>query len=368
MNTLGVKKWCICFLCISLGVAALIFNGVFARVNISVSGGSSGDGLNEVANKTLGHSIYTGTVNKVGEPHGKGVQMYSWGEVHEGKWRKDVYEGDFRNGVKHGKGTYTFGDGRKYVGDYKDGKEDGQGTITLPNGDKYVGDFVEGNSCGKGVFTWANGDKYVGDFVDDKRHGNGTYTSSNGWWSNGGYQAWTHGLYDLKYEGEFANDKKHGRGISLNVNGNTYVGDWVDDKRHGKGIATYYASGRKYVGDFRADKYHGKGTYTWGGRKYVGDYKDGNKHGKGAYTWSDGEKYVGDFECGEMHGQGIRTKADGTAIHSGAWVKNKPAESLPETLGQCEDYFKRRRESQGFNSKALEVGGMTSWSYKDPFY
>ena len=37
-------------------------------------------------------------------------------------------------------GSYTWGDGDKYVGEWKDDKSNGQGTYTNSSGDKYVGE------------------------------------------------------------------------------------------------------------------------------------------------------------------------------------------------------------------------------------
>ena len=40
---------------------------------------------------------------------------------------------------------------------------------------------IEGNCTnGEGTFTWGNGEKYVGEYKDNKRHGQGTYTAPNG--------------------------------------------------------------------------------------------------------------------------------------------------------------------------------------------
>ena len=41
--------------------------------------------------------------------------------------------------------TKKYTDGRKYVGEFKDGKRHGQGTFTLADGSKEVGKFKDGN-------------------------------------------------------------------------------------------------------------------------------------------------------------------------------------------------------------------------------
>ena len=56
------------------------------------------------------------------------------------------YVGEYKDGKKHGKGTYTLENGTKYMGEWKDGKKHGQGTYTLPNGSKYVGEWRENKS------------------------------------------------------------------------------------------------------------------------------------------------------------------------------------------------------------------------------
>ena len=40
--------------------------------------------------------------------------------------------------------------------------------------------YENGNQHGKGTYSWANGDKYVGEYKCHKRHGLGTYTWANG--------------------------------------------------------------------------------------------------------------------------------------------------------------------------------------------
>ena len=46
----------------------------------------------------------------------------------------DKYEGEFKDGKKHGQGTYKYKDGMIYVGEWKKGKKHGQGTLTYADG------------------------------------------------------------------------------------------------------------------------------------------------------------------------------------------------------------------------------------------
>jgi len=60
-------------------------------------------------------------------PDGRSIEAYFVNNTASGKGRmvnidEEVYEGEFKAGVPHGTGTYTWPMGSKYTGDYKDGK------------------------------------------------------------------------------------------------------------------------------------------------------------------------------------------------------------------------------------------------------
>ena len=57
--------------------------------------------------------------------------------------RGGKYEGEYKDGKRHGQGTYTFPDGKKYVGGWKDSKYHGQGTLTSSDGKYFVGEFKD---------------------------------------------------------------------------------------------------------------------------------------------------------------------------------------------------------------------------------
>ena len=63
----------------------------------------------------------------------------------------------------------------KYEGQFKDGKRHGRGTFVCVNGDKYEGQFIDDRLNGNFICTYANGDKYEGQFKDDLKNGLGTY-------------------------------------------------------------------------------------------------------------------------------------------------------------------------------------------------
>jgi hypothetical protein len=203
------------------------------------------------------------------------------------KKAKVGYEGEYKDGKRHGKGKLTYSSAEVYEGEWKDGKYHGKGKLTYAGGDMYEGEWKDDKKHGKGTFTYAGGEVYEGYWKDDKYHGKGQYTSASG----------------EVYEGEFKDGKQHGKGKYTCASGDSYEGDWKDDKYHGKGKYTY-ASGEMYEGDWKDDKCNGKGTFTYAsGEVYEGYWKDDKYHGKGKLTRASGEVYEGEFKDGMKHGE-----------------------------------------------------------------
>jgi hypothetical protein len=158
---------------------------------------------------------------------GRGMYEYSDGSVYDGEWRDgkrhgqgeyeddhSFYDGEWKDDKQHGKGTYDQKDGVTYVGDFVNNRLEGKGTLTKPDGSIYVGDFVRDEFEGNGNLIRSNGDKYVGEFKKGKLHGNGTYT-----WMNG----------DI-YTGEHADGFRNGNGTMTYSDGTIKGGIWVKGK------------------------------------------------------------------------------------------------------------------------------------------
>ena len=85
------------------------------------------------------------------------------------KYQGDHYQGEFKNGLKHGFGMYFFSNGDKYVGEYKDSKKHGQGTFTFADGSKWVGAWENSNLNGHAITYYADGSiNQEGIFKDDE--------------------------------------------------------------------------------------------------------------------------------------------------------------------------------------------------------
>ena len=123
------------------------------------------------------------------------------------------YEGEVKNGVKHGQGTMTYSDGSKYEGKWKNNLQHGQGTMTYSDGSKYEGKWKNNLQHGQGTTTYYDGSiKYVGMFEDGEYHGQGTFS-------------W--GVKQPEYKGDFRNGQKT-IGIMTYANGETYLEEFKD--------------------------------------------------------------------------------------------------------------------------------------------
>ena len=151
--------------------------------------------FNPQPNETI---VYTGAcLNGVASGHGI-VEWYVSGKLgqrtegdriegHLNGWAsiQNIYdgshfEGEFRDDVKNGTGTYTYSNGNRYQGDWKDGQRTGKGVLTFTDGGRYDGEFKNGKYEGHGVRIWASGNKYDGQWHDGKAHGEGTLSGTSG--------------------------------------------------------------------------------------------------------------------------------------------------------------------------------------------
>jgi len=124
-----------------------------------------------------------------------------------------------------------------YAGPCVDGLAEGYG---LAQGTaRYEGEFRAGLKHGKGVKLWPNGDRYAGEFVDDRKEGAGTYTWGRGPWAG------------ERYEGTYLDDRRHGHGVYRWPSGDVYSGPWDKDLIAGPGTPMM-AARMKYEEEARA--------------------------------------------------------------------------------------------------------------------
>ncbi|XP_019720244.1 ankyrin repeat and MYND domain-containing protein 1-like isoform X2 [Hippocampus comes] len=96
----------------------------------------------------------------------------------------------------------------------------GFGVQEFLDGSKYEGDFVNGLKHGKGRYTWKSGEFYEGSFYKDYRHGDGMYC-----WPTGN-----------KFVGKFYLNWREGYGEHIFPDGATFKGLYHADQRFGPGV------------------------------------------------------------------------------------------------------------------------------------
>ena len=58
-----------------------------------------------------------------------------------------IYQGEWKNNLPHGQGTYIWNEGKRYIGDFLYGKKHGKGTFYLNNEIIYKGYFKYDKPC-----------------------------------------------------------------------------------------------------------------------------------------------------------------------------------------------------------------------------
>ena len=98
-----------------------------------------------------------------------------------------TYEGEWKDGERHGQGTYDDNAGSVYIGEWKYDERSGEGIQIYPDGSKYEGQWENDQRNGQGILILPDGQKYEGAWKDNKRHGLGTFTDLDG---SSEYQIW----------------------------------------------------------------------------------------------------------------------------------------------------------------------------------
>lgn len=125
---------------------------------------------------------------------GNGVMKYANGELYEGLWKNNKrhgegffttpsgykYNGNWADDDVCGKGNETFPCKSAYDCNFEGGFPEGQGVLLFTpkvNDYRYEGEFHDGLRHGKGTIFYENGDTYVGTWDHGRRHGRGVTTT-----------------------------------------------------------------------------------------------------------------------------------------------------------------------------------------------
>ncbi|KAG2488884.1 hypothetical protein HYH03_012678 [Edaphochlamys debaryana] len=211
----------------------------------------------------------------------------------------------------------TFSNGDTYTGTWSPaGLPDGEGKYTRKDGSIYDGTWKDGMRHGIGKYTWASGATYAGEWREGHLQGVGTWELLDACGMGAGGTAGV-ARSRFRYQGGWHQDLKHGLGRQVFANGDVYEGIWKCGLPDGPGRLVY-ADGNEYDGEWRAGRMHGHGTFVWAtGERYDGQWKDGRMDGVGLFTSTDGSTHEGRWRRGRKHGPGLHRPAAGSYTLAG---------------------------------------------------
>lgn len=231
---------------------------------------------------------------------------------------KSIYEGQFKDGYMHGKGSLLFSEGR-YIGQFIRNRRDGEGRIKYNSGDSYIGQFKQNLFHGKGKFTYANGDVYKGHWSDGKKEGYGTYIFNNS---------------DV-YKGQFVNDQINGKGTLTKANKNAQVGQWyngalVSEIQKPSKVSGISNSLQSTLNCNEVDCHNVSGRYSYSdGSYYEGMFVRNQPQGEGVCYYSNGSKYIGGWKNHSPHGIGVMTFVSGKK-YGAEWSYGNPIRQITD--------------------------------------
>ena len=94
-----------------------------------------------------------------------------------------VYEGEWSNNLKEGKGFEIYPGGSKYEGNFKNSNYEGKGVLYYESGDRYEGDFKNHKRHGSGIMYYIRDGKKgksMGDYVNDEPIGKHVFLQLDG--------------------------------------------------------------------------------------------------------------------------------------------------------------------------------------------
>lgn len=243
-----------------------------------------------------------------------------------------MYQGTLEEGVLQGKGMeYDEAGLLVYEGNFVDGVRSGRGALYETGVLVYEGQFDGGRANGMGT-AYADGVKcYEGAFAEGLYEGEGTAYYADG---------------TPRYKGAFSAGEYEGAGTAYAPDGSRiYVGSFVGGRYEGEGTE-YGADGAVcYKGTFAEGRYNGSGTiYRPNGDQIRAEFTDGVTNG--AIQWyRDGKLwYDGGADNLTPDGFGTLYAASGKSIYAGqldrgtldgAWLLSLTAEELREAFGEA---------------------------------
>ena len=243
---------------------------------------------------------------------------------------KVIFEGEYLNGKKHGKGKeYTLDGKLKYDGEYYNGEKwKGKAWNYYANGElEYEGEYLYGKLNGKYNYFYRGGiKKSEGNYLNGKKCGKIKEYDKNGKLIFEGEI-----LNGIKWNGKGYDDDiyeiKNGCGIMRNYYNNgeiEFEGEYINGERNGKGKEFNYNGKLKFEGEYKNGKRNGFGKelYTNGKIDFEGEYLNGEKNGKGKeffFDKNDVLKFEGEY-LNDKRKYGKEYNHKGELIYEGEYI------------------------------------------------
>lgn len=227
------------------------------------------------------------------------------------------YEGEYKNRLFHGKGTFAWKNDIVFEGWFEYGTiVDGKGSYYRKDKEimyKYNGGIKASLRHGIGELCISDGRKYRGEFYESIKDGNGSQTWQRGSKSN---------ERKYVYSGQWKSNFRNGYGTLMYPSGNQYDGYWVDGSQNGFGIMQWKDKQQIYIGTFENGQPCGYGETIYGTPTnknvsingcniFRGQTKNGVRHGYGTFFYSNGSHFTGMWNNNNKHGPGILVEPNG---------------------------------------------------------
>ena len=219
------------------------------------------------------------------------------------KWRRGkklhplgalIYEGEFLNGERNGKGKELGLNTLKFEGKYLNGKRNGKGKEYYDrNIIKFEGEYLKGKRWnGKKydydkniLYELHNGNVYIKKYFLEKLIFEGEYLNGEKYGIIKEYDI----NGNIKFEGEYLNGKRNGKGKEYLDNILIFEGEYINGKRNGKGKEYYDDCKLRFEGKYLNDKEWIGNRYDWNGNILYTLNNNINGNGK---EYNDGGKLI----------------------------------------------------------------------------
>ena len=217
--------------------------------------------------------------------------------------------------------------------------------MTYINGDVYNGDWMDHKKNGKGKMTYINGDIYDGEWLNNLKQGNCLYLYKNG----------------SKLNGEIKKGLFYGTGKKIYENGDIYEGEFINGMRSRKGKYILYANNHiLYDGDWLNNIFNGSGIISYtSGKRYEGEFVNGKRY-NGIYLNQDGTSLCGGYWKDNSHYNKVRKISKDGSIHqqefiNGMLIKNIHINTNTEENYDYDDIDEKEHILENHNIKECSI-------------